>query len=308
MILLALSAWVTAQEPGQDNVIRIETNLVVVPVTVSDGRGRPILGLKQEDFVVRDNGQVTGLQHFSVGTQKVSLAFLLDASGSARDYAQKQSAAALALFSRFGAGSQVAVLHFTEQAKVAVPFTSDIEEARSGFQIPAGAERHTAIFDSAAAVIPLFGHQPTNRVERRIVILTSDGLDTVSRSRAADVIENARAQGISFYVIQFPLFVPRDGHLTARSPSKGFRELAEKTGGQYFVAGNVKSALDPNAQYDLSAVFMAIEQDLASQYLLGFYPGKAPGDGRRHTIEVNLAHNSRKYRVRTLRQDYSLAQ
>ena len=308
MIILALSlARVTAQELAQDDVIRVSTDLVVVPTIVSDSRGHPVFALKQEDFVVRDNGEITTLQHFSVGTQKVALAFLLDASGSAREYAQKQSEAALALFSRFGPGSQVAVLHFTEQAKVAVPFTSEIEKARGGFQFPSIAERHTAIFDSAAAAIQLFAQGLKSGTERRIVILTSDGLDTVSKTRATDVIEHARALGISFYVIQFPLFIPRDGHLTARPSSKGFRELAEKTGGQYFVAGDVRSALDPNAQYDLSAVFQAIAQDLASQYLLGFYPDKTTGNGRRHTIEVTLTNNPRKYRVRTLRQEYNLA-
>jgi hypothetical protein len=77
------------------------------------------------------------------------------------------------------------------------------------------------------------------------VILISDGLDTRSRTSADSVINAAQEQRVSFYVIHLPLFEPRDGHLAVRPPSKGFRELAEKTGGKYFLVGDVKSALLP---------------------------------------------------------------
>src|SRR5262249_27143587 len=126
-------------------------------------------------------------------------------------------------------------------------------------------------------------------------------------TRPAEVVSQAIARGISFYVVEFPLFIPQDGHLVARAPSKGFRDLAEKTGGQYFVAGDVKAALDPNRQYDLTPIFRAIAEDLSSQYLLGFYPQDATRDGRQHRITVNLSANDQKTRVRALRQEYVLA-
>jgi Ca-activated chloride channel homolog len=189
---------------------------------------------------------------------------------------------------------------------VAVAFTTELAKARSGFDFPSASGRHTAIFDSAAAAIHFFEQRKNDPTERRIIILTSDGLDTASAKKATEVIGRARAAGISFYVIHFPLFIPREGHLALRPTSRGFRELAEKTGGRYFIAGNVKLALDPNAQYDLSPVFKAIEEDLASQYLLGFYPNEASRDGRSHSVTVMLRKKAGGYRVRTLRQDYSL--
>jgi hypothetical protein len=76
-------------------------------------------------------------------------------------------------------------------------------------------------------------------------VLISDGLDTRSRTSADSVIEAALEQHVSFYVIHFPLFEPRDGRLEVRRPSKGFKELAEKTGGKYFLVGDAKSALAP---------------------------------------------------------------
>jgi hypothetical protein len=74
-----------------------------------------------------------------------------------------------------------------------------------------------------------------------------------------------------------------------RSPAKGFRELAEKTGGKYFLVGNTSSALAPQAKtVDLSPVFQAIEEDLRSQYLLGFYAGEGSRDGRNHSFTIGL--------------------
>lgn len=295
-----------AQEPGDGDVIRVRTDLVTVPTIVADSKGRRVFGLAQADFTVQVDGRNVKLDHFSTGTDRVVLAFLLDASGSARDYLTKQREAALALFSRFGTGSQIAVVRFSDKVDLAVPFTDDIANARSGFDFPAVVGRHTAIFDSAVKTIQMFAQRKNDPTERHIIILTSDGLDTASTTKASDVIRRAQAAGISLYVIHFPLFVPTNGHLGIRPTAKGFRELADKTGGSYFIAGDVKSALDPNAQYDLSSVFKSIEEDLASQYLLGFYPTAESIDGRWHQISVGLGHRKRAYDVRAFRDGYSL--
>jgi hypothetical protein len=76
--------------------------------------------------------------------------------------------------------------------------------------------------------------------------------------------------------------------LAVRAPAKGFRDLAEKTGGKYFLAGDVKTALAPLKDIDLTAIFQAIEDDLRSQYLLGFYLGEAANDGKKHRFSLGL--------------------
>jgi VWFA-related protein len=296
----------TAQEPNQDDVIRVRTDLVTVPTMVVDAKGRRVAGMKEDDFLIKDDGKTVRLEHFSNGADRVALVFLLDASGSANDYLTKQRETALALFERFGPGSQIAVLRFSEKAQTAVPFTRDITKARRGFEFPSGTERHTAIFDSVATAIRMLEQRKVDPTERRIIILTSDGLDTASTTKAATVINSARADGITLYVIHFPLFAPTEGRLAVRPTAKGFRDLAEKTGGRYFMAGDIKSALEPNAHYDLAPVFKAIEEDLASQYLLGFYPDAAVSDVRVHRIAVELKKKPRGYRLKTLRETYSL--
>jgi hypothetical protein len=79
-----------------------------------------------------------------------------------------------------------------------------------------------------------------------------------------------------------------------RRPAKGFRDLAEKTGGKYFLAGDAKSALLPR-QIDLAPFFQAIEEDLKSQYLLGFYISESSKDNRKHVWSVTLKPKNIEY-------------
>ncbi|MET0625092.1 MAG: VWA domain-containing protein [Pyrinomonadaceae bacterium] len=289
--------------PDDEEVVRVRTDLVVVPVYVTDGRGRRVSGLTRQDFQVRDNGRPVETAHFAAGAERVALLFLLDASGSTREIVTQQSETALALFSRFGERSRVSVIQFRERPEQTLAFTRDLRAARAAFRIAPLANRRTAIFDAAAAAVRAFRAEAADVAERRIVVLISDGLDTASAARAATVAEEARAAGVSFYVIHVPLFEPRDGQLVARRPSRGFRDLAEKTGGQFFVVGDARSSLDPRAEHDLSPIFRAIAEDLQSQYVLGFRPD-ATGPGP-HRVEVRLeSPRDRKLRVRQLRETY----
>jgi Ca-activated chloride channel family protein len=306
----ASSISIRAQtDESTDDVVRVRTDLVTVPASVTDAHGRRVAGLAQSDFAVRDNGRAVTLSYFAAGTEHVALAFALDTSGSIRELIGQQRDAALKLFSRFGHGSRVAVLHFGEKATLTVPFTTDPEKAQSAFRAHPPLNQRTAIFDAAAIAIQAFKAPGSNSAERRILILISDGLDTASAVRATDVIKEARTMGVSIYVIHLPLYTPRDGRLAPRPAAKGFRDLAEKTGGRYFMVGDANSALDSQAMPDLTPVFRAIEEDLQGQYVLGYYPDDAARETSLHRIEINLTRrNERRLRVQPLREGYNLRQ
>jgi VWFA-related protein len=297
----------TDEAPGGDDVISVRTDLVTVPAFVTDGHGRRVFNLSSADFALRDDGREVRVEYFASGGERVALLFALDASGSARDTIARQREIALALFSRFGRGSRIAVLRFGETPELAVPFTKSAGEALAGFNFPAHANRHTAIFDAAAEAVRAYDTHGGDAAERRIIILISDGLDTASTVRARTVVDMARARGVSIYVIHLPVFAPRDGRLAARTASKGFREMAGQTGGRYFMIGDAKSALDRSTVYDLAPVFKSIEEDLQGQYVLGYYPGEAARDASFHRIEVVLrSSNKRELRVHSLREGYIL--
>ncbi|HEV2765440.1 MAG TPA: VWA domain-containing protein [Pyrinomonadaceae bacterium] len=297
------------QEVTDEEVVRVETNLVAVPVYVTDSDGRRVYDLTREEFGLTDEGRPVAVSYFAAGAERVALVFLLDASGSVRETTARQREAAVALLSRFGERSRVAVMRFWERPELRVAFTRESEPVRQAFQLPALADRRTAIFDAALAAARAFRAHASDPTERRIVILISDGLDTASTTRPAEVVREARDAGVSFYVIHLPLYAPRDGRLAPRTPSKGFRDLAQQTGGQFFTVGDASASLDPRAPLDLAPVFQSIAEDLRGQYVLGFHaPPATPGEPMRpRRLAVNLTPNRpRKLRLRALRDSYQL--
>ena len=260
--------------------------MLLFPIRVRDKR-KPERKLIESDLTLTDEDRVTTGVYFSAGADRLALVFALDESGSLREIIAQQREAALALFGRFGEKSRVAVLRFSNSPTLVADFGRDMDTAQAAFNFPARPNQKTAIFDAAAAAVRSFDSLPRVRSERHIVILLSDGLDNASSAKAETVIKAALDKRVSFYVIHLPLFAPRDGRLAVRSPAKGFRELAEKTGGKFFLAGDAKSALAA-APVNLSPVFQAIEDDLKSQYLVGFYIGEAANDGRRHRFSLSL--------------------
>ncbi|MGH9873706.1 MAG: VWA domain-containing protein [Pyrinomonadaceae bacterium] len=288
-----LPSELQAQEPttDDDEVVKVSTDLLVYPIRVRDKRKPAGSLLTERDLTLNDADHVTAGLYLYPGADRVALVFALDESGSLREIVSQQREAALALFGRFGKRSHVAVLRFAEKPFLVARFGRDISTASEAFRFSVRANQHTAIFDAAAAAVRAFDELPRFRSERRIVILISDGLDNASTTKAGASIKAALEKQISFYVIHLPLFAPRDGRLAVRPPAKGFRELAEKTGGKYFLVGNASSAValpENRSSNDLTPIFQAIEEDLRSQYLLGFYAGEASRDGRNHRFKVSM--------------------
>ena len=282
-----------AQEPttDDDEVVKVNTDLLVYPIRVRDKRRTAASSLTERDLTLKDADHVTAGLYLYPGADRVALLFALDESGSLREIVSQQREAALGLFGRFGERSSVAVMRFAEKPQLVAAFGRNTTTAGEAFRFPVKPNQHTAIFDAAAAAVRAFDTLPRFRSERRIVILISDGLDNASSTKAGAAIQAALEKQISFYVIHLPLFAPRDGHLAVRPPTKGFRDLAEKTGGKYFLVGNASSALslpENRSSNDLAPIFLAIEEDLRSQYLLGFYAAEASRDGGNHRFKVSL--------------------
>lgn len=296
-LLGSQAATAIAQDAGDDgDVVRVNTELLLFPIRIRDKKGQAVQGLTEADLTLKDQDRATTGIYFSPGADRVALLFALDQSGSLREIISQQQDAALSLFSRFSDRSNIAVLRFNDTASLSTPFTKDTAAAREAFVFAAVRDRRTAIFDAAMKSVQAFDTLPLVRGERRIAILISDGLDNASRTSADSVINTALEKRVSFYVIHLPLFEPRDGRLAVRPPSKGFRELAQKTGGKYFLVGDAKSALQPRAN-DLTPIFQAIEEDLKSQYLLGFYIADSARDNRKHVWSVSLKPEGLEYSV-----------
>src|SRR6185503_4934458 len=139
-----------------DDVIRVNTDLLLFPVRIRDKKGLAVAGLTDQDMSLKDPDQVTTGLYFSPGADRVALMFALDQSGSLRQIISQQREAALALFSRFGERSSVAILRFSSTATLVAPFTKDLDAARAAFRFAAAPNQQTAIFDAAATALTAF--------------------------------------------------------------------------------------------------------------------------------------------------------
>jgi Ca-activated chloride channel family protein len=297
VVLVVLPIPILAQQPQDDEVIRVSTDLSVFPIRVRT-RNRHLPGtITANNFQLKDTDGVTTSFYFAAGSERVAIVFALDESGSLGQILSQQKEAALALFDRFGQNSRVGVLRFSRQPLIVFPLGNDSAGARTAFEFRARRNTPTAIFDAANSAVRMFENVTRDPAERRIVILISDGLDNASTAKVADIINDARTKNISFYTIQVPLFEPRDGHLVVREASKGFKDLAEKTGGKYFLTANASSALSSDKSQDLSSVFRDIEEDLKSQYVVGFYVSEKARDDRTHRVSIVLTDPSVEYSV-----------
>ena len=287
LCVLLITPVSLAQEPSADEeVLRFSTDLLLFPIRIRDKRGQAVTSLTERDLTLKDQDRITSGLYFAQGIDRVALVFALDQSGSTREIISLQRDAAVALFTRFSERSKIAVIRFAAKPTLAASFGRDAAIARDAFSFSSAPNQRTAIFDAAAAALNAFDELPPIRSERRIVILISDGLDNASATKPSAVIEAASRKRVSFYVIHLPLFEPRDGRLSVRRPARGFKDLAEKTNGKYFLLGG--SPLSSNKTIDLKPTFQAIEDDLRNQYLLGFYLGENANDGRKHRFSLSL--------------------
>jgi VWFA-related protein len=201
--LLALFATVTAQEPqssdGQSFRFRSGVELINVTATVSDGHGRFVSGLQQEDFRVYEDGQLRPITHFTSERVPVSLGIVLDTSGSMSG--EKMLAARQALqrflFDLLGPDDEVFLYRFDTRPQRLHGWTTDREQIADAIRRiqPRGA---TTLYDAIAEAVPLAA---TGRHRKKALLIISDGNDTSSYTRIPDLKQMIRESEVLVYAI-----------------------------------------------------------------------------------------------------------
>ena len=134
---IAANFALAQQTVDDEDVIRVNTDLLLFPVRIRDKKGLAVAGLTEQDLLLKDEDQVTTGLYFTPGADRVALMFALEQSGSLRQIITQQQEAALALFSRFGERSSVAILRFSTTASLISPFTRDLTAPRAAFRFNA---------------------------------------------------------------------------------------------------------------------------------------------------------------------------
>jgi VWFA-related protein len=287
--------------------VSLRSDLVLVPVTVRDKQGRCVTDLHAEDFKLLDNGQPQRIVFFS--SEEVSeqlarpleLVILLDSSRSIAAILHQQRAAVTSLLNQLGEKTFVSLISFSQRPDVMLDFTNQKDQALSAFLKHQHVGGDTAIFDAVSFGLKKLSERSQHET-RKIIIIISDGQDTASSIGFRECLQQADGHGITVYSILIPIYSPYGDRLVARRPVKGFRELAEETGGKFFQVGTVEAALNPSATIDLGPVFAAIVEDVRHQYYLGFYPPENSQPGF-HRVDVRVSN--KKVKVELRRRGYT---
>jgi VWFA-related protein len=269
----------TAAEPTEEK-IRIDTNLVAVPVSVTDAEGNPIRNLRVEDFLLEEEGVKQNIEPLGEpGKTPVELAMLFDTSRSVRNrFDFERETAGRFLKEVFKRGDAITVFSIGTTPKLSIQRTENIENAVAATAAIQPTDDATAFFDT---IVRASHHlnDTSNSGVRRVMVVISDGEDTNSeRFRLGDAVRELQRAEALFYAINPSGPSIRLNRISTKG-HEGMIKLADETGGLAFL---------PDKLEDLTKVFSQIASELQAQYLLGYYPSNETNDGkfRRITVQV----------------------
>lgn len=269
-VMVALVVTTKAQE--SDRFVASPTELVVLSVVVDDRRGHTVTNLARERFTVYDDDRVQPITLFSNEDTPVSVALVIDISGSMRPKLGEVVVAALAFAQSSHPADELSTIGFNEQVFDAIDGHAleaadlhGLEAALRGLR----AEGQTALYDGLEAGLDRLDRSTH---ARKILLLVSDGGDNASVSTLDKVLARAKRSNVAIYTIG--LFDPN----AADQNPKVLQALARATGGQRFL---------PASPSGLLGVCQRIAREIRSGYTMAFTP--ASRDGRYHAIRVEVA-------------------
>lgn len=293
-----------ADEKRDPDVIRVDTDLVMVPVRLSDKNGRPIPDVTQTEFRIVENDVEQEVAYFQNEDQPFTVALLLDMSYSTVFKLHDIQAAADLFVSQLRPQDKVMIVAFDEKVRVLCKPTSDQKVMRLAIestQVGSGTSLYTALDEVLNA-------QFSKIAGRKAVVVLSDGVDTSSKLASAErLAEGLTESDILIYPVQYntyddvqktrrkdmPVQYDEDDrpYRVDRGPGRGeseadyararefFADIADRTGGRvYKVSSNT----------NLKAAFAAIAEELRKIYTLGYYPSSGRTPGESYSIKVRV--------------------
>jgi Ca-activated chloride channel family protein len=254
--------------------IRVDVDLVLVPVTVTDTMNRLVTGLEKDNFILLDNGQKQTIQHFSSEDAPISLGIIFDMSGSMSNKIGKSREAVSEFLKTANPEDEFFLIAFNERPMLIADFTSKVDDVESqlvGTQ-PRG---RTALLDSIYLGITKMrqAHQ-----QRKALLIISDGGDNRSRYTENEIKSLVREADVQIFAIGIFDSAPRTDE--ERSGPELLADVTGVTGGRTFTVDR------PNEMSDAAT---KIGLELRNQYVLGYRPTKPARNGKWRKVKVKLS-------------------
>jgi Ca-activated chloride channel family protein len=261
-------------KPGQG--IKVDVNLALVNVTVTDPLNRLVTGLEKEHFRVFEDGTEQEIVTLSSEDVPVSIGLVFDMSGSMSDKVDKARQAAVQFMRTANPLDQFFLVSFNDRAELTSGFTSSVEELQTRMMFTASRGR-TALLD--AVYLGLSQMRGAHNAKRALLII-SDGGDNHSRYSENDVKNFLKEADCQLYAIGIydPIGIRSRTSEELNGPSL-LSEMTEMTGGRVFPVSNIGELPDIAAK---------IGMELRNQYVLGYKPSNAQRNGVWRKIKVKL--------------------
>jgi len=256
--------------------IRVDTTLVVIPVTVTDPNNRFVLGLDKGDFKIFEDGVEQKISIFTGEDAPLSVGILFDTSGS-MDLRTDMSHRAVSEFLKTMSPQDEAFLvQFSDKPQMIEEFTNQTNEIEARLSdLKMGGL--TALLDSVELGVR---EMKKAKNPRKALVVVSDGGDNNSRYTATDIrdiVKEADTQIYAMGVFEPTFFAGLPGEIV--SGPKLLAQIADQTGGRAFGASEFSQ---------LPAIAEKIAIELRNQYVLAYYPANSARDGKYRKVEVKI--------------------
>jgi VWFA-related protein len=263
-----------AVSPG-DPVFRAYTREVPLYLTVTDRKGHYVTDLKQSAFKVFEDGVEQPIRAFRYEDVPVSMALVIDNSGSMRDKRRAVEAATLALVKDSNPQDECFVINFNEEAYLDVDFTSDIEKLRIGLE-RIDSRGQTAMREAVRLAIEHL--QKKAKRPKKVVMVVTDGNDNFSERDFGmeKLIQLASRDDVLVYAIGL---LDQEIKSEARKAKRALNELVQSTGGEVFY---------PEKLSEVDDIAHQVARDLRNQYFIGYTPLNEALDGTFRRVKVTV--------------------
>jgi Ca-activated chloride channel homolog len=282
ILLLSLSTTAQTTDTIDEDIVRTDTNLVVLNVTVIDSSGEFVNGLRRKDFKILENGVEQSINTFSMEETPFTTAILLDTSGSMETRITLARAATVRFLDGLRQEDTAAVYQFNSKVELIQDFSFSKDLADMAYGIRS--QGYTVLND---AIIRATTDLSKRTERRRAIVILSDGEDTKSSNSKDKALAAALEIGATIYAVD--MSGTESGRPNIRSGAGILKELATKTGGKYIAT--------PGGQ-GLRDAFASIVQELSNQYTIGYIPSDHKQDGKWRSIEIRIPKPGLKIRTR----------
>jgi VWFA-related protein len=316
LLVFTLGAVLLAQTPPQQTkpnlddmpTIKVDVDVVNVLASVRDKKNGLVPNLEQRDFTILEDGKPQPIKYFTRETDlPLTIGLLIDVSGSQRNLIQIERDAASQFFSQvLRKKDEAFLLAFGEEAELLQDYTNSARLLTSAMRdlrvssgvgglgpgpVPtAGGPRGTVLYD---AVYLAASEKLRTEVGRKVIVVITDGVDEGSRLPIKEAVMAAQKADAVIYSIEYedPAFYGRGWGISmgGGAGASALHQMSDETGGHVYRVGG-RNTLD--------VVFKELQDEMRSQYSIGYTPLNDNKDGSYRKLEIKLASKDMKAQAR----------